>query len=354
MKKNKKQINMKTILNFLISLLLIVLVREAIELISGKFRIVVFVWIVYHDGMNEKINSRMGVWEWLMLVTLSVVWGGSFFFVAVAVEALPPLTIVTLRVLFAAATLWAVLLALGYRPPREARVWGAFFIMGGLNNVLPFSLIVWGQTHIASGLASILNATMPLFTVVIAGALLPDEKMTRGKIIGVLVGFVGVVVLVGPTALDATTGTQTLAQLAVLAAAMCYGFAGTYGRRFRSMGVPPMVTAAGQVTASSLLLLPVAFVVERPDLLPPPAAEIWLAVVALAVFSTALAYILYFRILSSAGATNISLVTFLVPVSAIALGVVVLDERLLAGHIVGMAFIGLGLSCIDGRLWKRR
>ena len=287
-----------------------------------------------------------------MLITLSVVWGGSFFFVEVAVKQLSPLIIVLLRVALAALTLWAVLLPLGYRPPRSLAVWSAFFKMGALNNAIPFSLIVWGQTHISSGLASIFNATMPLFTVVIAGVLLADEKMTKPKIVGVLFGFAGVVALIGPAALDGL-GAHTLAQLAVLAAAACYGFAGAYGRRFKNMGINPMVTAAGQVTAAAVLLLPITVVVEDVGVLATADAAVWLSIIGLATFSTALAYILYFRLLSSAGATNISLVTFLVPISAISLGVFILGEDVTAGYFIGMAFIGLGLSCIDGRLWKR-
>ena len=198
----------------------------------------------------------MGAREWIMLVTLSVLWGGSFFFVGVAVSALPPLTIVALRVGLAAVTLWGVVLVLGIRVPRSLGLWSAFFVMGALNNVLPFSLIVWGQTQIGSGLASILNATTPLFTVVVAGLLLSDERISLAKVVGVVCGFVGTVVMIGTDALGGLSST-VLAQLAVLGAAISYAFAGVYGRRFKTMGVNPVVTAAGQVTASSLLLTPV-------------------------------------------------------------------------------------------------
>ena len=302
--------------------------------------------------MESKINHNMGRREWIMLLILSVLWGGSFFFVGVAVKELPPLTIVTLRVLFAALILWVVLLLLGYQVPKSVKVWLALFLMGMLNNVIPFSLIVWGQTHIASGLASILNATTPLFTVVIAGMLLTDERITAQKLVGIVIGFIGVVVLIGPSSLKGL-GTHTLAQIAILGAAISYGLAGVYGRRFKKMGINPMIAAAGQVTASAILLLPIAIFIERPDQLTLPGIEVWLAIIGLVVFSTVLAYLLYFRILSSSGATNLLLVTFLIPVSVILLGSVVLGESLEVEHFIGMGFIGIGLSAIDGRIWDR-
>ena len=302
--------------------------------------------------MTAAIKDRMGLSDWILLVTLSVLWGGSFFFVELAVGHLPPLTIVTLRVFLAALALWLVAFVLGLRPPRSAGVWMAFLAMGIMNNVIPFSLIVWGQTQIASGLASILNATTPLFTVIVAGALLADERITSLKVGGVLVGFIGVVVMIGPTTLDGL-GAQALAQIAVLAAALSYACAGVFGRRFKALGVPPLITAAGQVTASSLVLAPLALLIERPFALAAPGPEVWAAIIGLAVLSTAVAYVLYFRILASAGATNLLLVTFLIPVSAILLGSIVLGERLQPVHFVGMALIGAGLSAIDGRLWRR-
>ncbi len=299
------------------------------------------------------IKERMGPLEWAMVLTLSVLWGGSFFFVEVAVGDLPPLTIVTMRVGLAAAALWMFALIIGLRPPRSFKVWAAFFGMGLLNNVIPFSLIVWGQTQIASGLASILNATTPLFTVIVAGALLSDERPTLLKIFGVVIGFVGVVVMIGGDALGGLGG-HVLAQVAVLAAALSYAFAGVFGRRFKAMRVDPIITAAGQVTASSAILVPVAALIDRPLELPHPGGEVWAAIAALALFSTAAAYVLYFRILAVAGATNLLLVTFLIPVSAIVLGSLVLGERLAPVHYVGMALIGLGLSVIDGRIWNRK
>jgi len=241
--------------------------------------------------------------------------------------------------------------------PRSPNVWMAFLIMGLLNNVIPFSLIVWGQTHIASGLASVLNATTPLFGVIVVGLLLVDERATAMKLVGVAVGFLGVVMMIGIPSLDSVKQGTILAQIAILGAALSYAFASVFGRRFKAMGLKPIIIAAGQVTGSTALLAPVAFYVDGPlALLGPgsPSIIVWASILTLAVFSTALAYILYFKILASSGATNILLVTLLVPVSAIFLGLLFLNETLQWVNLAGMALIAIGLSAIDGRLWKRK
>jgi len=303
--------------------------------------------------VNAAINQSMGFREWVMLITLSILWGGSFFFVEVVVTDLPPLTIVLLRVALAAIALWIFAFTVGLRPPASAAIWLAFFVMGMINNVIPFSLLVWGQTHIASGLAAILNATTPLFTVIVAGIFLADERITLAKLAGVGFGLIGVILMIGPEALGGFS-SNVLAQLAVLGTAMSYAFAGVYGRRFKAMGLNPIVLAAGQVTASSLILLPVVFYFEQPQNLALPGVNTIAAIFALGIFSTAVAYILYFRILAAAGATNLLLVTFLVPVSAILLGSMVLGETLQPIHFIGMVLIGCGLIAIDGRLLKLR
>lgn len=222
--------------------------------------------------------------------------------------------------------------------------------MGALNNLVPFSLIFWGQTHIASGLASILNATTPLFTVVVAHFLTTDEKMTASKIAGVLAGLLGVAVLVGPDALSVIDGS-VWGQLTCLGAALFYAFAGIYGRRFKAMGVAPLQAAAGQVTTTTLLILPIMLIAEPPWLpTSSPSFVTWSALAALALLSTSFAYVLYFRILAAAGATNLLLVTFLIPVTAILLGAGILGERLALRQLGGMALIGVGLAAIDGRI----
>lgn len=302
--------------------------------------------------MPRSVPHTLSAPEWAMLLALSVLWGGSFFFTGIALQALPPFTLVVRRVGVAALVLNLALPLTGSRLPRTRAVWTAFAGMGLLNNVLPFCLIVWGQTHIASGLAAILNATTPLFAVAVAHLSTSDERMTGNRLAGVLVGLGGVAVMIGPALLTAL-GTNVLAQIAVLAAALSYAVAGVFGRRFKRMGVPPVATAAGQVTASTLLMLPIALVVDRPWTLAMPGLPVWGAVLGIATLSTALAYVLYFRILATAGATNLLLVTFLIPVSAILLGTLVLGERLDLRHYLGMALIGCGLAAIDGRLLRR-
>lgn len=289
--------------------------------------------------------------EWLMIIALSVLWGGSFFFVGVAVQDLPTLTIVVTRVGLAAIILMILMKARGIPFPMSMSVWGAFLVMGFLNNAVPFLLIVWGQSHIASGVASILNATTPLFAVVIAHMITTDEKLTPLRFIGVVTGIVGVAGMIGGEAV-ASLGTDVIAQVAILGAAISYSFAGIFGRRFRAMGISPIATATGQVTASSLMLLPVMLMVDQPWTIPMPGIDTILSLIALAGLSTALAYILYFKILETAGATNLMLVTFLVPVSAIMLGIGFLNEVLAVRHVVGMALIAAGLAAIDGRLFR--
>ncbi|MDL2404674.1 DMT family transporter [Rhizobium calliandrae] len=294
-------------------------------------------------------QKSMGAAEWGMLFGLSILWGGSFLFNGILVHELPLFTIVAARVALAAIALHAIVRMTGQAMPRDGQTWAAFFGMGVLNNAVPFLLIVWGQTHIASGLASILNATTPLFAVVVAHFVTTDEKMTGNRLIGVAVGFAGVALMIGPSVLS-SLGSNVLAQLAVLGAAFSYSLAGIYGRRFRRMGLAPIIPAAGQVTASTILLLPVALFVDHPWTLSMPSLETWMALAGLAILSTAVAYVLFFRILATAGATNLMLVTFLIPVSAILLGALILREQLQPKHFIGMAMIAVGLAAIDGRL----
>ncbi|WP_262313411.1 DMT family transporter [Acidiphilium sp. AL] len=290
----------------------------------------------------------MGCREWVMLLALAALWGGSFFFFKVLVAELPPFTVVLGRVGLAAVILNLWLGLRGDFMPASPRLWADFIVMGVLNNVIPFSLIVFGETRISSGLASILNATTPMFTVVVAHMLTANEKLTRSKFVGVAIGFAGVAVLVGPGALAGMAKGGILGEVACLGAALVYAFAGIYGRRFKD--ISPIKVATGQVTGSTLVLIPVVVFADRPWTLPAPDAETWGALIGIALLCTVLAYILYFRILAAAGATNLLLVTFLIPVSAILLGSFVLGEALLIREFAGMAMIGGGLAFIDGRL----
>ena len=296
-------------------------------------------------------RPSMSAADWLLLIGLSLLWGGSFFFAKIAVLELPPVTVALGRVAIAAAILLTLARVTGVALPATLAAWRPYALMGLLNNVLPFTLLFWGQTHIPSGLAAILNATTPLFTVLVAHVATADEKLNAARLAGLVAGLAGVVVMIGPDVLR-DLGANVLAQLACLLAAISYAFAGVYGRRFR--GEPALRVAAGQLTASSIILaLPVALI-DQPWMLPLPSGKAIAALVALAALSTALGYLIFFRILSRAGATNVSLVTFLIPVSAILLGTLVLGEQLDARHFAGMAAIALGLAAIDGGVMRLR
>ena len=295
---------------------------------------------------------KMDAFDWVMLITLATVWGGSFLFNAILVAELPVITIVAIRVTAAALALWGFVRVTGRAIPTAPEVWGALLILGVLNNAIPFSLIVQGQTQITSGLASILNATTPLFTILVAGVFLTDERLSVLRVLGVIVGFSGVILMVGPEALGGL-GADFWAQLCALGAALSYGFASVFGRRFRELSVDPVMVATGQVTMSSLVLWPIALWIDGPQDILGLSFNAAASMFGLAVLCTSFAYILYFRILERAGATNISLVTFLVPISAIILGVLVLGETIFIKEIIGMSLIGLGLAIIDGRLFQR-
>ncbi|WP_374653239.1 DMT family transporter [Dongia sp.] len=292
---------------------------------------------------------RMGAQEWGLLIFLSLLWGGSFLFAKIAVTEVPPLTVALFRVVLAALTLHFVRIVTGVAAPRDHGFWRDAFFMGLLNNAIPFSLIFWGQQAIGAGLASILNATMPLFTVLVAHFFTADERAGWPKVIGVLAGMAGVAVMIGSEVL-AGAGNHIAAELAVLGAALSYGFAGVFGRRFRDR--PPLVVASGQLTGSSCLLLLPVLLLDRPWQMEMPSVRAMTAIAGLALLSTALAYVIFFRILKRAGSTNLSLVTLLIPVSALLLGVLFLGEVVELHHLAGMALIASGLVSIDGRLWR--
>jgi drug/metabolite transporter (DMT)-like permease len=290
--------------------------------------------------------------EWGLLLLLSLLWGGSFFFVGVAIKELPPLTIVASRVVLAAAILWALSPLTGARPPASAGAFWALVVLGLVNNAVPFALIAWGQTRLPSGLASILNASTPLFTVIVAHAMTAEERLTGGKLLGAVAGFAGVAWLLGPE-ISAAQGGILFAEIAVLGAALCYAFASVFGRRMRGLGLTPIDVATGQASAASPVLAPLALLIDKPWTLPTPSAATIASVVAIAAVSTAFAYIVYFRILAGAGATNVVLVTLLAPVTSVLLGAAFLGERLAMSDFVGVALIALGLALIDGRLASR-
>jgi drug/metabolite transporter (DMT)-like permease len=297
------------------------------------------------------IRTMMNRSDWLTLIALAVIWGAAFLFISVAVNEVEPLTYVWLRLTIAAAAMWLFLWWRGESAGLPRAVWGAILVLALFNNAIPFVLFGWGQTHIASGLAAILNATTPIWGVVVAHLLTGDEKLSGRKLAGVSLGFAGVTVMIGP-ALLGSIGNNVLAQLACVTAALCYAFAGVWARRFRAMGVSPMSVTTGQLTAGAIVMLPIALLIDQPWLDALPSLKAIGAIAALAVVCSAFAYILYFRLIDRAGATNALLVTLLVPPVAIFLGSLVLNEVIEPRDFAGLGLIALGLAAIDGRLLK--
>ena len=295
------------------------------------------------------IRTTMNRADWLILGILALIWGGAFFFIGVAVRHVPPLTYVWLRLTIAAAAMWMYLRVRGQTVDLPRPVWGSILLLALLNNALPFTLFGWGQTHIASGLASILNATTPIWGVVVAHFLTHDERMSPRKIAGVLLGFGGVATMIGPSLLS-SLGTNALAQLACVTASLSYALAAVWARRFRRMGVSPLSVTTGQLTAGALMMLPMSLLIDRPWTHAFPPLTAWGAIVSLALFCTAFGYVLYFRLIETSGATNALLVTLLVPPVAIVLGALFLNETLAPQDFLGLALIALGLAAIDGRL----
>ncbi len=297
------------------------------------------------DGIDMSTRA------WAELVLLSVIWGGTFLSVAIALREIGPVTVVLHRVGWAAVLLWLVVAARGMKVPRGARVWGAFLVMGCLNNVIPFTLMSWGQLQIGTGLTAIFNAMTAVFAVLVAAMFLRDEPLSARKLGGILLGFLGVVVIKGIDRLGALDG-QALGTYAVLAGALSYAFAGVWARRTLG-GQPPEVAAAGMLTGSTVVMVPLALATEGVPTLA-LTAPTWGAIGYFAVLATAGAYLLYYRVLAMAGAGNLLLCTLIIPPIAILLGVVFLDETLAPQTLAGFAVIAAGLAVIDGRLLRRR
>ena len=288
----------------------------------------------------------MSAADWLMLIALSLLWGGSFYFAKIAVREIAPLALALGRVGIAAMVLYAINRLFGDPLPRDAKTWRIFAVMALINNVIPFTLIFWGQIYVSIGLASILNATSPLFGVLVAHVVTADDKLTANRAVGLIAGFVGVVLLIGPDLLG-EFGAHVWAELACLAASLSYAIGAIYTRRLRALS--PFVVATGQLSMSTLLLIPLVVLFDRPLVFLDVSSAAIAALLALAVLSTAVGYWMYFHVLGRAGATNALLVTFLIPVSAIVLGVLLLEERIATRQLAGMAAICLGLAALDGR-----
>ena len=300
--------------------------------------------------MKDTQPPAISLTSGLLLLALATVWGGSFFFAEIALREVPPLTIALHRIFWAVPVLFVVVWVKGIRIPTAPKAWLFYLGMGALNNAIPFSLIFWGQTTIGSGLASILNGTTAVFGAVVAGILLVDEPLTGRKIAGALFGLLGVAIIMG---LDALTdfNPANLGQLAVIGAALSYALAGVWGKRFLSE-YPPVMNAFGMLVGGTILMLPVALFVEGPPSFS-LSAEVWASLLAVALFSTALAYLLYFKILARAGSANLMLVTLLIPPVAVGLSYTFLGERLGSEAVFGFGVIALGLAITDGRLLNR-
>ncbi|HBC48050.1 MAG TPA: EamA family transporter [Gammaproteobacteria bacterium] len=291
----------------------------------------------------------MAVADWIRIAILSLVWGGSFFFVEVMLEAMPPMTSVLGRLIVGLAGLVGLLKLLGHPLRPLMTQWRSFAWIGLINNAIPFSLISFGQTEITGSLASIINASTPIMTAVVAHQLTTDERLSLRKTLGIAFGFGGVLVLFGPAAMQG--GASLLGMAAGLAATVCYAFGSVYSKRLKSN--PPMLNATGQVLYGTLWMFPVVCLIDQPWSLPMPGIGPWLALMGIGLLSTTMAFFIYFRVLKTAGASNVVLVTFLVPVSASALGIVFLGEVLAIQHILAYLLIALGLAIIDGRIVAR-
>jgi drug/metabolite transporter (DMT)-like permease len=293
------------------------------------------------------MRQTMNAGDWGRLVGLAMLWGSSFLFYKILGVELPPMTIVLGRMAFGTLGLVAILRLRGVAVLVPRQQWGRFLVIGLLNTALPFTMFAWAETRITSGTAAILNGTMPMFTALMAGLVFRTESITVRKLAGVACGIVGVAVLVGPQALR---GQDLLGQAACLVAALSYGIANPYAQRIR--GLSPASMAVAQLTAGTLVILPLALIVERPWTLPSPSLGAWGAMVGIAVICTSLAYLVFFDLLARAGASNLSLVTLLVPVSALALGAAVLGETVSVAAICGLALIICGLAINDGRVLR--
>jgi drug/metabolite transporter (DMT)-like permease len=295
------------------------------------------------------MQTRMTLSDWSLLVLLSVLWGGSYFFSKIIVQEIPPLTIVFFRFFLGAIVLLVYIAWRRIELPPAPVTWLNFAGMGLLNNLIPGVLITWGQTAISSGLASILVATTPIFSILLAYKIGNGEALSKPRVLGVTMGLVGVIILVGIEA-PTYSSRAVVAVFACLAAAISYGFANIFGQRFRQLGISAAVGAFGQIGATSIMIMPFALAMEQPWHLHNPSMRVWLSIFGLSCLSTALGYMIFFRVLDRAGGTNISLVTLLVPASAILLSWAVLGEGLTVTQGLGVVCIATGLLVIDGRV----
>lgn len=298
-------------------------------------------------------QTRISARAWVLLALLALIWGGSFLSNRAALAEVPVATVVAMRVAGGCVLLWLWIWFRRLPLPKTPGLWKVFLGMGALNNAIPFSLIVWGQQHIDSGLASILNASTAIFGVLVAALVFSDERLTPRKALGVTIGFAGVVVAIGPAAL-LRLDPGSLGQLAVLGASLSYAFAAAFARA-HVRDLRPEVAAAGMLSGASLMMVPAALVLDGVPTFD-WSVSVWAAVLWLAVGCTTLAYLLYYRVLTLAGAGNLGLVTLLIPPVAIVAGWAVYDEALPLRAFFGFGVLALGLLVLNGqpRLRARR
>ena len=284
---------------------------------------------------------------WADMLLLAGIWGASFLAIKIALAEVPVFTLVAHRVFWACVILWVYVAIRRLPLPRGARIWGAFLVMGLLNNAIPFTLMAWGQQFIETGLTSIFNAATAIFGVLVAAMVFADERLTLRKALGVAVAFAGVAIAIG---LDALGGfdIRSLAQLAVIGGTISYALAAAWAR-LALRGLAPQVAAAGMLTGSALIMVPLALWIDGAPALPAQ-PQTWAAIAYFAIIGTALAYLLYYRVIALAGSGNAMLVTLMIPPVAIVLGWLVLDERLDPYAFAGFALLATGLIILDGRI----
>ena len=282
--------------------------------------------------MPAKTNQTT---ELALLVVLASLWGASYTFIKIGVETIPPITLITVRTLIAGILLLAVLRWRGLKLPADAATWGKFLFQACLNSAIPFTLIAWAERSIDAGLAAILNSMTPIFAFLLTALITRHESVTARKLFGAAAGLAGVCLIIGMQALDGL-GDQLWAQLAVVAATICYAGAAIFGKNFK--GLDPMMPAAGSLICGAVILIPLSLVVDRPWTLS-PSLDSMLALAALSVFSTALAFAIYFRLIHTLGSVGATAQAYLrVPVG-VAIGVVFLGETV-------TTTAGIGLVCV--------
>jgi drug/metabolite transporter (DMT)-like permease len=297
------------------------------------------------------MTHRPTAFEWAIFLALGFMWGSSYLFIKLAVDDFGTFTLITLRLGIGAAFLWAVIRATRTAIPRDRRVYRTLLVMAVINIVVPFTLITWAEQSVDSALAAILNSTVPLFVIVIAPMFLPDEPIRINGLIGLAIGFIGVVLIVSP-GLVAADGDPA-GELALLGSSFSYAIGNVYARK-NVRGLAPMIPAVFQVTFGLIIVAVLAIVLEQPWATATPDAEAWFSVIWLGILGSGMAYLAYFRLLSHWGATRTALVAYLLPVVGIVLGFLVLQEPIGPTLIVGTALVIAGVAIVNGRWGKRR